>query len=840
MPRPFKREIRELEPGDHLSLLYSDREQQLAALVPLVREALSRGHRCRYLTDPEHREDIEEALAVQGIPVDDEKDRGRLEIASSRDAFLGNGDFDPEGAVTVLQEDLRRALEDGFEALWWISETSWLLAECRPEDVRAMEAHAQTATRDRSLIVVCQYDRSRLDDLALAEILAAHPLAILGDEVFPNPYYRPPEILLGEEGLSRVEWMIRQLEEQRAVRGRLRSREREFETLVENSPDLVARLDRDHRYLYVNPAVERFTGDAPGERLGKSHEEVVRNPEAARPWLDAIDRAFETGEPQSVEASFETPGGARWFETRIVPEEGAALGADLAEEAPNRDADSYPARPETVLVVARDITDRVRAEAERRRFEVLYRDLFRLSRDGIFISALDGTIVDINPAGMEMLRSEGEIPAAGAPSPGGLESIDTRELYVDPSRREELVRALKDGPVQDFPVRMHRHDGSIAEIILTAVSWRDEKGELVGMKGIIRDVTEEVVRRRQLEQTTRLFEKTLSSLDEAVFIVEVPKRKVVHCNEAAERMFGYSRDEMIETDTAVLHVDEEHHRRFGEETGGVVESGRTYRGEFVMRRKDGTVFPTYHTVAPLDSELGLESAVVSVIRDQTEQKRLELRLREIARQERRRLGHDLHDELGQELTGLALQANELRRRLDRQDGALVEVAEELEEGINRAIQSIRHVARGLLPEELEGRGLKEVLEELGRERRRNLGVNVDVDVDPTLRFTVEETAHLYRIAQEALLNAFRHGNASSVSIRVFGEEGGRVLRVRDDGIGFEGPEADTRGTGMGLEVMRHRADAMGGGLEIESRPGWGTTVTCTLPSTPSTLGTEIL
>ena len=290
----------------------------------------------------------------------------------------------------------------------------------------------------------------------------------------------------------------------------------------------------------------------------------------------------------------------------------------------------------------------------------------------------------------------------------------------------------------------------------------------------------------------------------------------------------------------MLHVDREHHHRFGEETGGVVESGETYRGEFVMRRKDGSVFPTFHTITPLDSELGLESAVVSVIRDLTDQKRLEQRLREIARQERRRLGHDLHDELGQELTGLALQANELRRRLRREDGALVEVADDLEEGLNRAIQSVRHVARGLLPEELEGRGLKEVLEELGRERQDSLGVDVHVKVDASPQFSVEETAHLYRIAQEALLNAYRHGSASSVAIQVFEEKGNRILRVRDDGTGFEGAEPKSERVGMGLQVMRHRAEAMGGSLEIESRPGWGTTVTCRLPGAPRSTGAEVL
>lgn len=817
MSTQLKRRVEQLEPGDHLSLLYEGRDEELAGLVPVIREALSRGHRCHYLTDRERWPRIEEALTAAGISVAEEVKRGRLEIDSSREAFFDDDTLDEGGVEGLYQEALDRAREDGFPVLWWVGEASWFLRRCRPREVRAMEALAQDAARTRPMIVVCQYDREHLEDEAVAEVLTAHPLAILGDEVFPNPFYEPPAVILEEEGLSRADWMIRQLERHRSIQSRLERRERQYETLVENSPDLIARMDRDHRYLYVNPALERFTGQDPNERIGGVHEDVAADPEASRPWLDAIDRAFETGGEQTVEGPFETPDGLRRFETRILPE-GPADGEDTTDA-------------ETVLVIARDITDRVRAERDRRAFEELYRDFFELSRDGIFITRIDGTIVDLNPAAASILSGAAPVPDEREGLRRLADTTNAREFYVDPSRRDTLLAALDDGPVKDFPIRVRRRDDSLAEIRVSAVPWTDDEGRPVGLKGILRDVTEEMIRHRLLEETTRLYERTLSSLDEAVFVVETGERRIIHCNEAAERIFGYGRSNMTGSNTRILHVDEEHHRRFAEMSRDVVEAGETFRTEFEMRREDGTVFPTFHTVSPLDPKLDLEAGVVSVIRDVTAQKRLEQRLRTIGRQERRRLGHDLHDELGQRLTGLALHANELHRRLAGDDSALADTASELESGINDAIQAVRHVARGLLPGELEERGLAGALEELAAERRRALGVNLDVEADPEVTFAVEETAHLYRIVQEALLNGFRHGGATSATVRIFQEDDRRVLRVRDDGTGFDPSEAP--GSGMGLEVMRHRAEAMGGHVEIESRAGWGTTVRCVLPETPT-------
>jgi two-component system, cell cycle sensor histidine kinase and response regulator CckA len=120
-----------------------------------------------------------------------------------------------------------------------------------------------------------------------------------------------------------------------------------------------------------------------------------------------------------------------------------------------------------------------------------------------------------------------------------------------------------------------------------------------------------------LAATTRLLRGTLESLDVAVFVVRKLDRGVVECNRAAEAMFGYSREEILGNDTRLLHVDEDHFRRFAETGDPELSQGRSFQCDFEMRRADGTTFPTRHVVTLLDPDRGLEGGVVSVVRDIT-------------------------------------------------------------------------------------------------------------------------------------------------------------------------------------------------------------------------------
>ncbi len=135
------------------------------------------------------------------------------------------------------------------------------------------------------------------------------------------------------------------------------------------------------------------------------------------------------------------------------------------------------------------------------------------------------------------------------------------------------------------------------------------------------------------ESTEKILDAVLASMGEAVIVVDPNKRTIVHCNAAAERLFGYDRQELIGMKTRDLHVDQEHYERFGRKGEPVLEKGEVFETEYRMKRKDGTIIDTHNTVSPIREELGWEAGVVSIIRDITEQKEGERNLKN----ERRRL-----------------------------------------------------------------------------------------------------------------------------------------------------------------------------------------------------------
>ena len=221
--------------------------------------------------------------------------------------------------------------------------------------------------------------------------------------------------------------------------------------------------------------------------------------------------------------------------------------------------------------------------------------------------------------------------------------------------------------------------------------------------------------------------------------------------------------------------------------------------------------------------------VLCIIRDVTERKRLEKQVLEISARERRRFGQDLHDGLGQFLAGIAMKAKILEDALDSSPHK--SAAKKLVRLINSAIHQVRSLAQGLAPIEVEVSGLAPALQKLASETKNRLGVICRFHSDqPILPLNDTTSLHLYRIVQEAITNAVKHGQARRIEIDLSTDSVGVCLRVKDDGRGFSPPPRWE--TGMGLRIMEHRVHAIGGVLTIASDPIRGTEVKCVLPLAP--------
>ncbi len=211
-----------------------------------------------------------------------------------------------------------------------------------------------------------------------------------------------------------------------------------------------------------------------------------------------------------------------------------------------------------------------------------------------------------------------------------------------------------------------------------------------------------------------------------------------------------------------------------------------------------------------------------------ERKRLEQQILEISEWERRRIGQDLHDGLGQHLAGMELMMQALEQNisgLSKSGGAQVA---KLTEHLREAIRQSKDLARGLSPVDLQANGLMSALEELAANAARMFRIACTFHCpSPVLVSNNVVATHLFRIAQEAVTNAVKHGAARTVVIELDRSDGRLFLCVRDNGKGFEA--FTVKAGGMGLAGMKYRSRILGGTLNIEPAVSGGTVVTCAAP-----------
>ena len=215
--------------------------------------------------------------------------------------------------------------------------------------------------------------------------------------------------------------------------------------------------------------------------------------------------------------------------------------------------------------------------------------------------------------------------------------------------------------------------------------------------------------------------------------------------------------------------------------------------------------------------------------DITERRWLERKLLLASDAEQLRIGADLHDGLGQHLTGIACMAAALRDRLKARDIPETTQADDIARLVNEATAQTRALARGLCPVQLDQSGLLAALEHLAYQVELAHGIECHFRAaDEPFECEHDSALHLYRITQEALQNATRHGKARRIEVVLDSGPTGRRLAIEDNGQGFDS-QLKPVGAGVGMRLMRYRAAMIGGNLSVESQPQGGTRVECIFP-----------
>jgi two-component system, LuxR family, sensor kinase FixL len=256
----------------------------------------------------------------------------------------------------------------------------------------------------------------------------------------------------------------------------------------------------------------------------------------------------------------------------------------------------------------------------------------------------------------------------------------------------------------------------------------------------------------------------------------------------------------------------------------------TQRADVTYRvvRTDGEVRWMHDVALPLHDESGSVRRILGVAEDVTERRALEREIADAATHEQQRLSRDLHDSIGQELTGLTMMAAKLVRALEQHSPEDAQAAAGLVTGLKRTLQQVRRISRGLAPVDIEAGGLTVALAQLAEQTRLMATAECIFRCEsPVVLRDPGVANHLYRIAQEAIANSLKHAHATTIRITL--DTDGRFCRltVEDDGHGI-GATQNGSGDGTGLRIMRYRANLIGADFGVEPRTGGGTRVCCRL------------
>jgi PAS domain S-box-containing protein len=402
-------------------------------------------------------------------------------------------------------------------------------------------------------------------------------------------------------------------------------------------------------------------------------------------------------------------------------------------------------------------------------------------------------------------------------------------IYPDDKQRwsSEAAQMFLSGKPLKSAYRVLARDGRVLWFHCEAEMIRREDGRPWFIHGVGVDITEQKQAEESLQEERNVLSAILDIVG-ALIVVLDPAGRIVRFNRTCEQTTGYSFEEIKGRYVWDLFLMPEEVGIFKKllEKPTSERLSRDYQTYWLTR--DGRSRLITWSSRILGGNEGANSHVIVTGIDVTERRRLERAILEVSEREQRRIGQDLHDGLGQHLTGIAFMSKVLEGKLcesslhESQDAAKIVAL------VNEAINKTRELSRGLLPVVSDSLGLMSALTRYAQETQDLFRISCRFEcVVPVAVYDVNVATHLYHIAREAVNNAIKHGKPGRVVIDLSTENELGTLSVQDDGRGFE-PSSGNH-AGMGLNIMNYRANMIGGSLAVRKNFTGGTTMSCQFP-----------
>jgi len=390
---------------------------------------------------------------------------------------------------------------------------------------------------------------------------------------------------------------------------------------------------------------------------------------------------------------------------------------------------------------------------------------------------------------------------------------------------DELIRDIKQHPelYATYENEIICKDGRQVWVAWANKAIHNEQGNITEILCVGHDITE----RKLMEKKLQLLAAAVHNSNDAITILDL-KGNIISWNLSAERIYGYNEAEAKKMNIRRIIPDHKQDEMMSL-TEKVLKGGNIEFFETQRLTKNNRILDISLTATALKDEKEKPFAITTTERDITERRFLEKEILDITERERELIGQEMHDGIGQALTGIAVKCKGLALKLKGKSSDEMKDALAISKLANNAIAQTRDLAKMLYPVDIETGGLVSAL--------KSLASNAEKTMEVTCRFRcgksvsvkdLVEAKQIYRIVQEAITNAVRHGKANNININLRLTKKGTVLLVENDGLDF--PKLSPRKKGLGLKIMKYRTDLIGGSLDIRKGDKGGTVVTCIFPN----------
>lgn len=570
-----------------------------------------------------------------------------------------------------------------------------------------------------------------------------------------------------------------------------------FSRVFEQTASTVVITDTEGRIEYVNPRFTETTGYAVEEAIGQ-RPNLLKSKHTPMEEYRCLWRTITRGEVWKGEFRNRRKDGSLYWESAII--------------SPVRDDQG---RITHFVGIKDDITERKLAEAALKESEADLKKAQQLARIGNCKWDLRTDLTMWSDEVYAIFDREPALPAVG---------YKALRHYFSAAGWEQLSAAvdktIRDGTPYELDLEILRNNGGRRWVHVRGEPVRDAEGTIVELHGMIQDITERKLAEAAVAEREARYRAVIETTADG-FMVHDAEGRILEVNDAYLRRSGYSRHELLATPIVALDA-----MQSPEEMQARIRRERCYGVDLFETRhraKSGEVWPVEIHSSYWPAAGG---RFFVFVHDITERKILERQIIKVSTAEQERIGREIHDGIGQQLTAVGMLANSLERKLAQtMRSQEAKTAGDLVTYLQQVVGETKALAKGLSPIQIGPDGLVDALVMLMAGVRASSGLDCRLEVAGDIGALEELAAvHLYRIAQESVNNAIKHARAASIRVELRSTERTLVLSIRDDGIGID-PMAE-RESGLGLPIMRYRAGIIGALLSVAVVAGGGTEIEC--------------